>query len=142
MRTRTAIRPSRFSLGYTLIEVMITLVIIAILVAIAYPSYGAFVRKSRRNDAVTSLARIQMAQEKYRSNNANYGTLEQLGGPNTSTDGYYVLAIENNTAAGYSATAIPIAGKTQVADSPCPVISLTVNAGNAVYGPSASCWGK
>lgn len=121
---------------------MITLVVIAILAAIAYPSFIAQIRKSRRADATTALARIQMAQEKFRSNNTSYGSLADLGVPATSTDGYYSLAINGNSATGYTATAAPVAGKSQASDSACPTITVTVAAGNAAYGPAAGCWGK
>jgi prepilin-type N-terminal cleavage/methylation domain-containing protein len=41
--------------GFTLIELMIAVVVIAILAAIAYPSYQDSVRKSRRADAKSAL---------------------------------------------------------------------------------------
>lgn len=140
--TPAAARPLRSSSGFTLIEILITLAVIAILAAIAYPSFIAQIRKSRRTDATTALARIQMAQEKFRSNNTSYGILADLGVPAASTDGYYTLAVSGNSATGYTATATPVAGKSQAADSVCPTITVTVAAGNATYGPVAGCWGK
>jgi len=50
--------------GFTLMEVMITVVIVAILAAIGYPSYIRFVSESRRSDATINLTRIASLQEK------------------------------------------------------------------------------
>ncbi|HET9108841.1 MAG TPA: prepilin-type N-terminal cleavage/methylation domain-containing protein, partial [Steroidobacteraceae bacterium] len=41
--------------GFTLIELMIAVVVVAILMAIAVPSYESYVEKSRRTDAKTAL---------------------------------------------------------------------------------------
>lgn len=50
--------------GFTLMEVMITVVIVGILAAIGYPSYIKFVTESRRSDATINLTRIAALQEK------------------------------------------------------------------------------
>ena len=44
--------------GFTLIEIMIAVVIVAVLAAIAVPNYNRYVEKSRRTDATTALTRI------------------------------------------------------------------------------------
>lgn len=51
--------------GFTLMEVMITVVIIGILAAIAYPSYTNYVTAARRSDATINLTRIAALQEKF-----------------------------------------------------------------------------
>ena len=42
--------------GFTLVEVMIALVVVAVLAMIAVPAYQDSIRKSRRSEAFTALA--------------------------------------------------------------------------------------
>jgi type IV pilus assembly protein PilE len=54
--------------GFTLIELMVTVALIGVLAAIAGPSLMSQVRASRRAEAVSTLAQIQQAQERWRAN--------------------------------------------------------------------------
>jgi len=89
--------------GFTLIELMIVLAIVAILVALALPSFQDTVRKSRRSDAMNGILNIHLAQERYRANNATYGTALQLelianaGDDLFSPDGHYKLTISDTS---------------------------------------------
>ena len=58
--------------GFTLIELMITIAIIGILAAIAYPSYTVYVAESARAEAHTSLLRASNLQEQYYLDNRGY----------------------------------------------------------------------
>lgn len=129
--------------GFTLIELMITVAIIGILASVAYPSYQDQVRKSRRSDAVQGLAQLQQGQERYRANNVSYGsTLAHAGITTATTAGtYYTLAISASSAAGYTATATAVSGKSQASDTGCTTFTVTVANGTASNGP-ASCWSK
>ena len=51
--------------GFSLMELMITLVIIGIIAAIAYPNYQQFVRESRRSDAQRTLMQVSALEEKF-----------------------------------------------------------------------------
>ena len=50
--------------GFTLIEVMIAMAIIAILTAIAFPSYQNYITRSSRSAAQTELLELANLQEK------------------------------------------------------------------------------
>ena len=55
--------------GFTVIELMIGLVIVAVLVSLAVPSFRDTLRKSRRSDAMDAIMNIHLSQERYRVNN-------------------------------------------------------------------------
>ncbi|MGH8035337.1 MAG: type IV pilin protein, partial [Lysobacterales bacterium] len=67
--------------GFTLIELMIVIGIVAILVALAYPSYVDYVRKARRGEAEQLLMNWSINQEIFRSNNPEYATTGELPEP-------------------------------------------------------------
>ena len=62
--------------GFTLMELMITLAIVALLAAIAVPSYREYIIRSNRIDATSALLKIAAAQEKFFLQNNSYATNE------------------------------------------------------------------
>ena len=66
--------------GFTLIELMVTIVIVAILAAIAIPMFGEQLAKSRRSEAMGVLSDLQLRQERWRENHSTNGTLDQVTG--------------------------------------------------------------
>ena len=131
-------RPSR---GFTLIEIMIAVAIVAILAGIALPSYQEYVRNSRRVDGQNSLQQLMLAQEKIRSNNDKYTTaLGDLGVSGTSADGHYTIAITSADGTGYVATAT--ATGDQAKDTTCATMTLTLTNGVNLAKTPAACWKK
>ena len=127
--------------GFTLIELMVVVAIVAILSAIALPSYKGYVQKGRRVDAKDALVAIQLAQEKYRGNNTAYTTtITDLGLTTSSTQNYYTLAISSATGTSFTATATVNASSAQAPDATkCP--ALSVNEKGFVVDATAVCWG-
>lgn len=58
--------------GFTLIELMIVVVVIAILAAIALPNYSEYVLRSKLVDAGSSLAQLRVSLEQYFQDNRSY----------------------------------------------------------------------
>lgn len=58
--------------GFTLIEVMITVSVVGILAALAYPSYLESVRKGKRAEARAALTNLMQQQERHLTQNNTY----------------------------------------------------------------------
>ena len=127
--------------GFTLIELMIVVAIVAVVLVIALPGYQQFTQRSKRGDAKASLLEAQLAQEKWRAEDTDYGTLAELGIAADSISGYYTLAVVANTGSTYTITATPKTGGPQVGDS-CG--TFAVNQDGPLYASyaSADCWGR
>lgn len=128
---------------------MIVLAVVAIIVAIAYPSYMGYVRKSRRQAAMTALYQVQLAEESYRAKHPTYGTLADLGMSVTTDGGYYTLKVKlpdpPEDQVSYLATATAVAGTSQADDKAGGVrcTPLTVSQNKPVFDPAGqkACWG-
>lgn len=128
--------------GFTLMELMITIAIVAIIATIAIPSFNSYLLKSHRADAFSTILSIQMAEERYRSNNTSYGTLARVWSGVTATEGgRYTMSISNVGAGSYTITATAVGG--QASDSEdgasCATLSLAYNNGVVTKTPAA-CW--
>lgn len=64
--------------GFTLTELMITVLVVVLLGAIAYPRYTAQLQKSRRAAAQTTLLELAARQIEWRSRHTRYGGLAEL----------------------------------------------------------------
>ena len=60
--------------GFTLIEVMIVVVVVAILSAIAYPSYTGHMRRAQVQEAFSALTQFRMRMEQYYQDNRTYAS--------------------------------------------------------------------
>jgi type IV pilus assembly protein PilE len=87
-------------LGFTVIELMIVLIIVALLLALAYPSYINYVRKAKRGEAQQLLLNWSINQEIWRSNNVEYASDTDLPPP-VDADGDYVFDLVSATATAY-----------------------------------------
>jgi type IV pilus assembly protein PilE len=63
----------RGSRGFTLIELMIVVAVVAILAAVALPSYSDYIRRGKLPDAFTYLSDYKVKMEQYYQDNRNYG---------------------------------------------------------------------
>ena len=115
--------------GFTLVELLIVVVLVAILAAIAYPAYQDSIRKGKRSDAMNALVNLQLEQRKYRANNTEFATQTQMyggAGPVDSLSKHYKISITSSSPTGYAVVAT--AQNDQTKDS-CGNFILTVNGG-------------
>jgi type IV pilus assembly protein PilE len=139
--------------GFTLIEILIVVAVVAILAGVAFPAYQDQIRKARRTDGQSALVGIAMAQERFRANCSRYaGALDpaESGMVCDAADGYvlplsaespegwYALILEDADAARF--TAIAAAQGAQAADRSGGVDCdlLTIDQEGAKTPPE--CW--
>ena len=99
--------------GFTLIELMIVLVVIAILAAFAIPSYIEQIHKSRRADALRTLGQLQLGLERWRAENPCYGQSGGAGCTTTFTASGTYPVVPTATDSPYYSLAIPAASATE-----------------------------
>lgn len=147
--------------GFTLIELMIVVAVIAILAAVAVPAYFDSIRKSRRADAIATLSRVQQAQERWRANCPCYAgslTAANTGCPATdcaTTSGLALVlgtsqysfampvapAIATPNTYTIAATGLGGQASDRATGVSCTTLSITVTNGIPVNAPAA-CWNK
>jgi type IV pilus assembly protein PilE len=138
--------------GFTLIETLIAVAIAGVLSSIAYPSLEGQTMRARRTDALVALMQAQLAQERFRANNASYGSLVEVGVRATSPAGHYQVAVVSSDAAGFALLASAVASQARdtrrrhlrlsVADAMLSYASgsdaTTANGADA----NRACWGR
>ena len=135
--------------GFTLIEVMIVVVMIALLAAVALPSYQSTVRKGRRAEARAALATTAQLMERYATEHAADGystaTISSVAGPTvvtkpTTDNGYYQLSLTNLAATTFTLRAAPQGAQ---ASDECATFTLDERSVRGVSGTTktaAECW--
>jgi len=130
--------------GFTLIEVMITVAIIGILAAVAYPSYTDYILRSNRTEAQQELIRLANLQEQlfvdqrtYTNNMSDLGVLVTEGSyqiPRHSANKLYTIT---GTKDGRTFILSAKAQGLQARDIGCT--TLTINE-SGLKAPSTGCW--
>ncbi len=121
------------SSGSSLFEVMITLVIVAILATVGYPSFQSYLLQARRGEAQNHLMALQLRQEEYRLVHGHYTADMQLLRPEPGSDYDFQLRLND---LGYVLTASAQADGRQFQDTECRLLSLDQDRQS---GPEA-CW--
>ena len=104
--------------GFTLIELMVTVAILAVIAAIAIPAYTGYIATARNVEGMDNLSAIQLAEEQYAAdNNGAYfagattalvqsnSTNLWVAAPATEPAREFAYAVTLNGTTGYTATA-------------------------------------
>jgi type IV pilus assembly protein PilE len=154
--------PRQCAQGFTLIELMISVAIVAILAAVAFPSYTQYVAKARRADARNQL--LQVAQFMQRFYAANDRFDQDRSGSSVATAMPAAMAVSPTdsiaiyqlnpaitgletptfsvTNSAYTLTMSPISGRSMAADA-CGSFTLTSTGVRGVAGATLTrdqCW--
>jgi type IV pilus assembly protein PilE len=103
--------------GFTLIELMIVVAVVAILAGIAYPSYRDAVLKGRRAQGRAAVLELLQQQERYMTQHNSYMTFSNSGGA-TSPSGvpFKTFAGDNANSTPYQLLAELCPGSTSAKD--------------------------
>jgi type IV pilus assembly protein PilE len=160
MLAATKSRRPRREVGFTLVELMVTILIASILLGISIPSYINHIRKARRTDARTALLDLASREERYYSlNNVYTASAKNLGYSTTDTplsqivgNGYYTLSVDpatvvaatTTTAATFLAKATATGSQTK--DVQCGTFTIdqsgtqTAQVQGGTTDTTATCW--
>src|SRR5512138_385581 len=134
--------PTRQS-GFTLVELMVTVAVLAIIAGIAYPSYAGHVRKAKRATAQAALMDVAAKEQAYLLERRSYATsLADVGFTlPQEINGAYTIALAVDNAASpmtFTVTATPVNSQASGGEQ-----TLTVNQSGARTPTGTSgYWGQ
>jgi type IV pilus assembly protein PilE len=134
-RVPTAHRPG----GFTLLELLVVMTVVAILASVAIPSYQQSVLRGRRADARVAMNALATRLERCFTQFGAYDADEcVIASPAPSPEGFYQVSVEREPAA-YTVTAEPQGS--QADDVACGTFSVTSTGARAVTGEAPDrCW--
>lgn len=133
--------------GFSFIEILFVLIIIAILVAIAIPSYQDSITKAKRTDAKIALFDLANKLEYYYRQHHTYATatiaqqnINDVLSKKETAQGFYQLKIIAQTETTYLIQADPMLGKLK--DDYCGALQLSEIGEKSISGKGdlAKCW--
>jgi type IV pilus assembly protein PilE len=125
--------------GFTLIEVMITVAIVAILSAIALPAYTAYVQRSRVPPALDALSAVSTRLEQRFQDTGSYANGDACGATLPTLDNFTIECELSDSGQGYSATATG-SGPVQGYGYSINHQGVRATTAHPKGVPSTSCW--
>lgn len=130
------------SAGFTLMEVMIVVAIVAILTVVAVGSYRNQAVRANRAAAVGFMMEVANKQEQFLLDNRAYaGSLAALGmdPPPDEVDDHYGVTVVAPTATTYTITATP-EGAQLSDDTDCGTLTMTQTGSKSASGGGSRCF--
>ncbi len=128
--------------GFQLIELIITLSIVSILIAISFPLYTRHLVEAKRLEAANTLSQLAIAIEQYQLIHQTYeqASLDALGFPEFIAKGNYQLKIEAQDQ-DYLLLAIPLGSQAEN-DMICSTLTLNAEGEKGIRGMGKveDCW--
>lgn len=125
--------------GFTLVELMITVVIVAIIASVALPSYTEYVMRGKIPDATANLSTKRVQLEQFFLDNRTY-----VGAPACTNDAtsskYFTFSCSTQTATTYTVQAAgsgSMAGFTYTIDQNNAKATTAAPSG---WSTNATCW--
>jgi type IV pilus assembly protein PilE len=136
---RATLCAARHDRGFTLLELMVVVTIIAILASIAIPSYQQSVLRGRRADARVAMNNVATRLERCFTQFGAYDADEcEIASPADSPEGFYSVTVVRD-AATYTLSATPQGG--QAGDSACGTLAVTNTGVRSADGAAPDhCW--
>lgn len=129
----------RMQRGFTLIEVLVTVAIVGILMAVAVPAYSDYVVRGRLSEAFVALGGVQPAAEQYWSNQRKYDGFDTTSAFPAATPNF-TYALSAASASAYTVTATGIGKMNGFVYTINQNGTRTTTGSPPGWGTSASCW--
>ena len=116
--------------GFTMLEILIVAVILAIVMIIALPRFRTTAERSRQVEAEDNLQAIRNAQIRYFQDSGAYTTDTSKLGLDVWPSGWYLYCIKSADASNFEAVATPNSGTNP---------SVGIRKDGSIYTPTSTC---
>jgi len=126
--------------GFTILEVLVALALVAILLMIAVPSYRQYIQRGERAEAIRLLLAVADCQERIRASTGLFDTTQCLDGISHPKYRWSIEPAGNTASIGFEAIAEPVRSD----DDICGALSLDHTGSRSISsgkGTLSACWG-